>query len=199
MGKTWTNGKKRPFPLHLAESPEEMELLTTGRGGLAELLQGAILPEDYVAPGISPVQYADQLGLLDQGTLAVHCVQIEERDIRILSRRGTSVCLCPRSNAAINVGSAPWRTMRAAGIPLCLGTDSLASNSDLDVWQELAFLLEGTPEPISLHEAVGMITVQPARILGRHPELGTLRPGAKAFTSLVPPEVAHRLTGHGQG
>ncbi|MCF8085269.1 MAG: amidohydrolase family protein [Desulfohalobiaceae bacterium] len=193
LGKTWANGKKRPFPLHLAESPEEVELLTTGRGGLADLLRAALLPEDYVAPGISPVQYADQLGLLDKGTLAVHCVQVGDRDIRILNERRTSVCLCPRSNAAIGVGSAPCRAMREAGIPLCLGTDSLASNSDLDLWRELVFLLETEPDPISLEEAVGMVTVNPARILGRYPELGTLQPGARARTSLVPPEVVQRL------
>ena len=193
LGKTWTNGKKRPFPLHLAESPEEVELLATGRGGLADLLQGALLPEGYVAPGLSPVQYADQLGLLDNATLAVHCVQVEEGDIRILSERGATVCLCPRSNASISVGTAPWRAMRAAGIPLCLGTDSLASNQDLDVWRELEFLLARTPEPISLEEAVSMVTVHPARILGLYPELGTLEPGARACVSLVPSEVLQRL------
>ena len=193
LGKTWSNGKKRPFSIHLAESPEEVDLLTTGRGGLADLLLANLLPENYIAPGISPVQYADQLGLLDAGTLAVHCVQVEDRDIHILRQRGVTVCLCPRSNAAINVGSPPFQAMREAGIPLCLGTDSLASNTDLEVWRELIFLLQRGLDAISLQEAVSMLTVHPARALGRYPELGTLQPGAKAFISFVPAEVEDRL------
>lgn len=194
IGKTWTKGKKRPFPLHLAESPEEVDLLTTGRGGLADLLLATLLPEDYVAPGISPVQYADQLGLLDKDTLAVHCVQLDDRDIRILCDRGATVCLCPRSNAAIGVGAPPWRDLRRAGIPLCLGTDSLASNTDLNPWRELGFLLRGGPDGISLEEAVAMLTTQPARMLGRYPELGTLQAGSLAFTSIIPRELTECIT-----
>ena len=193
LAKTWSSRKGRPFPLHLAESPEEVELLTTGRGGLAELLLGTLLPGDYVAPGISPVQYADQLGLLDQGTLAVHCVQAEDRDIPILRDRGTTVCLCPRSNAAIGVGVPPWQAMHAAGVPLCLGTDSLASNADLNLWRELLALLEGTREAIAPEEALEMVTTTPALALGRYPELGTLLPGAWARFSIVPREVARSL------
>lgn len=193
LGKTWANAKKRPFPLHLAEAPEEVELLTTGRGGLADLLLATLLPGDYIAPGIPPVQHADQLGLLDQGTLAVHCVQIEPRDMEILRERGATICLCPRSNAAINVGTPPWRAMRDAGIPLCLGTDSLASNTDLNLWRELTFLLEGAPQGFSLQEAVGMLTAKPARALGRYPELGVLQPGSLALTSIVPRELAQSL------
>ena len=193
LSKTWTNAKQRPFPLHLAEAQEEVELLTTGRGGLADLLLGTLLPEDYIAPGIPPVQHADQLGLLDQGTLAVHCVQIEPGDMEILRKRGATVCLCPRSNAAINVGTPPWRAMRDTGIPLCLGTDSLASNTDLNLWQELTFLLEEAPQGFSLQEAVGMLTAHPARALGRYPELGTLQPGSLALTSIVPRELTQSL------
>ncbi|MCF8029442.1 MAG: amidohydrolase family protein [Desulfohalobiaceae bacterium] len=192
--KTWSQGEKRPFSIHLAESPEEVDLITTGKGGLADLLLGTLLPEDYVPPGVSPIPYADQLNLLDQDTLAIHCVQIEDKDIEILRERGTTVCLCPRSNAFINVGVPPWRALRAAGVPLCLGTDSLGSNTDLNLWGELISLLEQSPEAIPLQEAVEMVTVNPARILGRYPELGTLQPGSMASTSLVPREVRHQVT-----
>jgi len=192
--KSWSQGKKRPFSIHLAESPEEVDLLTSGNGELANLLLGTLLPEDYVPPEVSPVQYADQLNLLDQDTLAIHCVQVWNRDIEILCERGTSVCLCPRSNAFINVGTPPWRALRAAGVPLCLGTDSLGSNTDLNLWRELIALLEQAPKDITLEEAVGMVTVNPARILGRYPELGTLQPGSMAFTSMVPREVTHHVS-----
>src|SRR6056297_2440256 len=69
--KSWTTLNKRPFSIHLSEHPGEVELLTTGRGEFTELMKHLVLPENFIPPGISPVAYADQLGILDKGTLAV--------------------------------------------------------------------------------------------------------------------------------
>ncbi len=191
--KTWTNRKHRAFAVHLAECPEEVELLATGRGAMADLLLGTLLPREYRPPGVSPVQYADQLGLLDPRSLVIHCVQAEKEDIQIVGERGSSICLCPRSNALIGVGAPPWEKMLQAGIPLCLGTDGLCSNTDLDLWGELKHLLDQTRTQYPLEEVLKMVTVNPSFLLGKQHRLGTLEPGRKARISIVPQEIVQRL------
>jgi cytosine/adenosine deaminase-related metal-dependent hydrolase len=183
--KCWDHERQRPFALHLAEHPGETELLKSGSGRLADFFRASgILPDDFQPPGLSPVTYAERLGLLDAETLAVHCVHLDERDIGILARRRVNVCLCPRSNAFIDVGRAPAGKLLRAGINLCLGTDSLTSNSDLNLWKELEFFL--ARNPCSPMETLRMITVNPARALKIDHDYGTLESGKKACWSIVP-------------
>jgi cytosine/adenosine deaminase-related metal-dependent hydrolase len=90
--KTWSRTRQRPFSLHLAESSEELELLASGAGDLAAFYRAAgVLPEGFAPPGVSPVAYAERLGLLDNTTLAVHAVHVDAADIATLARAGTSV------------------------------------------------------------------------------------------------------------
>ncbi len=140
--KTWCNFRQMPFSMHLAEFPEEVQALTQGNGFLVDLYKENILPKNWKAPGMSPVKYAQQLGLLDEKTLAIHCVQCSKKDIAILEENQCTICLCPRSNANLGVGVAPFQDYLKRNIYLCLGTDGLSSNSDLNVWQEAIFLHE---------------------------------------------------------
>ncbi|MFW6235834.1 MAG: amidohydrolase family protein, partial [Desulfovibrionales bacterium] len=177
LAKSWDSRNNLPFNIHLAEHTGEIEFLATGRGGFADLLKNRLVPDTYVPPGVSPVVYADQLGLLDDCTLAVHCVHLTGDDIDILARTETNVCLCPRSNAGLGVGRAPWEAMMHRSIPLCLGTDSLASTSDLDLWKEAEFLLRDAQTGVSQHRIVSMLTRNPARALGLEKDLGSIEPG----------------------
>jgi len=139
------------------------------------------------------VPYAAELGLLDEGTLAVHCVQLDAADIRLLAESGAHVCLCPRSNAAINVGTAPARALADAGAPLCLGTDSLASNHDLDLWNEARALRDLPPghdlPPAAL---LRLLTVGGAAALGRG-DIGSMAPGRRARLALLPEDFSQAL------
>lgn len=191
--KSWASRNRRPFSMHLAEHQGEVELLTTGRGSFADLARKYLLPGDFVPPGIPPVAYADSLGLLDQGTLAVHCVRASGDDIRILRERGVFVCVCPRSNDLIGVGRAAWERMHAEGVPLCLGTDGLCSNLDLDLWNEADYLLQQWQGDLSLRELTGFLTCNPARALGMDDRLGTLQPGKSSAFAMVPDSLRHRL------
>ena len=183
--KTWDHERQRPFALHLAEHAGETELLQTGRGELADFFRAAgILPDDFRPPGLSPTAYAEKLGLLDDSTLAVHCVHLDDRDIATLARHRVNVCLCPRSNAFIGVGKAPYERLARAGLNLCLGTDSLTSNSDLDLWKELEFLLGQSG--FTILDALAMVTINPARALKIDPDYGSLESGKKACWSIVP-------------
>ncbi len=191
--RRWCERNHRVFSLHLAEHPDEVEFLTTGRGALADLLAVRVLPPGFAAPGMRPVPYAADLGLLDEGTLAVHCVQLDASDIRLLAESGAHVCLCPRSNAAINVGTAPARALAEAGAPLCLGTDSLASNHDLDLWNE-ARALRDLPAGQDLPPAalLRLLTVDGATALGRG-DIGAIVPGRRARLALLPQDFSQAL------
>ncbi len=183
--KTWTTLNNRPFSIHLSEHPGEVELLTTGRGEFAELLKHLLLPDDFVPPGISPIAYADQLGILDNRTLAVHCVQTNNCDLDILQQRKVFVCLCPRSNAFIGVGRAPWEKFKEKDLSLCLCTDGLSSNVDLNLWNEAEYLMHRFKASISLYQVIKWMTVNPAKALGFFDRFGTLEPGKSAsFTSI---------------
>lgn len=190
MIKTWSCKNNRPFAIHLAEHSGEVELLTTGRGSFADLLKKFLLPESYVPPGMSPIAYADQLGLLDKNTLAVHCVLVNTKDIRILSERNTYVCICPRSNAFIKVGRAPWEKMFKEDISLCLGTDSLASNIDLNLWEEAEYLLKNWETELTLYDLIKFMTVNPAQALDIQKRLGSLEPGKIAHFSILPDKIS---------
>jgi cytosine/adenosine deaminase-related metal-dependent hydrolase len=190
--KAWDKAASKPYSIHLAEHKGEDELLRTGKGEFAELLLGRLLPRDFRAPGLSPAAYADALGLLDEDTLAVHCVHLDDTDIRILAERKVTVCLCPRSNARIGVGRAPWEALRSAGIRICLGTDSLASNSDLNMWSELRFFLENFPTYCTVAEALTWVTSIPASALGIDGSYGSLEPGKRFQYSIVPADLAAR-------
>ncbi len=186
--------RRAPFCLHLAEHAEEDALLRTGGGALAALLAGSVLPRGYTPPGCSPVAAAAREGLLGPDVLAVHAVWLDAADRRLLAASGTSVCLCPRSNARIGVGTADAAALWAAGVPLCLGTDSLASNDDLDLWNEARALLAAWAD-LPGRALLAALTTTPARLLGRPGELGCLAPGALGGIALIPEDLRPRLAG----
>ena len=177
-----------PFSLHLAEHAGETELLAAGTGTFADMLRGRVLPRDWRPPGLSPVAAAEAWGLLGPETLAVHAVCLEPGDVARLAASGAAVCLCPRSNARIGVGLADAPALAAAGVPLCLGTDSLASNDDLDLWNEVRALLAAHPD-FPPEAVLPALTVVPAGILGRAGDLGRLAPGMAGGLAVLPPDL----------
>ena len=178
-----------PFSLHLAEHAEEEAIVRGLDHPFLDLLRKRGRLRGYTPAGVSPVAQAAALGLLGPGTLAVHCVRLDEEDIRILADTGTFVCLCPRSNAFITGGRAPWERLLAAGIPLCLGTDSLASNRDLNPWNEARYLAARFQGDLGLEDILAMLTLHPARALKMDHILGTLEPGKAARFSVVPGDI----------
>ena len=146
------------------------------------------MPSSWRAPGKTPVRYAASLGLLGPGTLAVHCVHCDAADIETLAGSGAAICLCPRSNAAINVGEAPVTSFAEKGILLCLGTDSLASNADLDVWREAEFFLKKNLLPAKA--LLRMATVNGASVLGLGDRVGRLEKGMQFCYRAFPSEMS---------
>lgn len=166
--------------MHVAESRADVEFLMTGQGPLRPLFEeiGAIA-QGWNPPRLSPAQVLDEAGLLGPRSLVVHGVHLSRDEIRLLAKRGTTVVMCPRSNAWIGVGEAPVAMFVAEGVRLALGTDSLASNHDLDIRAELATLRGLAPrvEPSILLRAA---TLGGAEALGLGASFGSLDAGKTA-------------------
>jgi aminodeoxyfutalosine deaminase len=133
--------------IHLAEDAAEAELLRHGTGPIADAMDAAGIDWRWFRPpGCTPTAWLDRLGLLGPDLLLVHAVHLEGDDLQRIAARGAPVCLCPRSNLHIGGRLPDVGALRAAGVPLCLGTDSLASSPDLDVLGELPVLARAWPE-----------------------------------------------------
>ncbi len=173
-----------PVAIHLAESREETAFVREGAGPFADALRARGI--SITAPGCSPVQYLVRLGVLERGTLCIHCVQVDARDTQLLRQAGASVAHCPRSNRAHGHGAAPLAAFRAARIPLGLGTDSVVSAGDVSLWAEAAAAgLEG-------EEALRMLTLEGARALGVDRQIGSLEAGKEADLGVFPSPALSR-------
>jgi len=182
--KEWTRLRGLPFSIHAAEHLDEIEFLQSGQGFCRELLErlGRWNP-GWNPPGKTPVEYLDCLGVLDSRTMLVHAVHMTETDWAIAARRRCTVVFCPRSNLNLSSGS-PWiEKAISLGIRCTLGTDSLASNTDLNLFAEACFTLDNHPS-IDARRVLEMITVNPARSLCEN-HFGRIEPGAKAHLLAV--------------
>ena len=185
--RQWCRLKGRPFALHLAESEDETRLLLDGEGPLWDCYRGMVLPEDWAVPHLRPVAYARRLDLLGPGTLAVHGVQLEPAEVTALAASGSALCLCPRSNEYLAVGTAPVAALLESGLLCCLGTDGLSSNTDLDVRQEAVFLRERLD--VAPQALIRCLTVNGAAALGLA-GYGRLEPGSRAVFSVLPESLS---------
>jgi aminodeoxyfutalosine deaminase len=166
-----------PCSIHLSESAEEVEFIRSGGGPWRALLEeiGSWDPA-WVAPGGTPVQFLDDSGFLDNRVLAVHGVQMTTADLDRLVARGTTLVTCPRSNGHTGAGAPPIEDFYNYGVKVAVGTDSLASAPDLNVFAELATMRALAPT-VSAGALLDSATRQGARALGFDHDYGTIEPG----------------------
>jgi 5-methylthioadenosine/S-adenosylhomocysteine deaminase len=126
-----------PLMMHAAESAAEDQFVREGCGAFAEGLARRAI--EWNAPGVSTIQYLKQLGVLDVQPLLAHCIRVDDRDIETLRDTGTKVAHCPKSNAKLGHGRAPFARFLEAGITVGLGSDSVASNNTCDILEEARF------------------------------------------------------------
>ncbi len=176
-----------PLSIHLSESRSEADFIFDGTGDLASDFYPFVGWERFLGwpARCSSTELLDRYGLLTPSTLAVHCVHMSVADARIIKSRGTHIALCPRSNELLDVGRAPVRLFRKFGIPLSLGTDSLASNNSLSLWDELRFALETFPEDLSERDVFRMVTAGGADALGISTVCGSLTAGKRADFQVI--------------
>lgn len=177
------------FPIHTAESADEIEFLKTGKGPFAEFLEKRLreagkgedgrITDIYSPPGVGALAYLAKIGCLDEKTLCVHCVHVENEEIKLLSSSGAGVCLCPGSNEYLGVGKAPVAKLVEKGVRACLGTDSLASNPGLSIWREMKIIAMQNPG-LDPEVVFKMATANGADILGITRDYGGLSSGRRA-------------------
>jgi len=180
-----------PCSIHLSESAEEVEFIRSGAGPWRALLEelGSWDPT-WVPPGGTPVQFLDDSGFLDSRVLAVHGVQMTTADLDRLVARGTTLVTCPRSNGHTGAGAPPLEDFYNYGVKVAVGTDSLASAPDLNVFAELATMRALAPT-VSARALLDSATLQGARALGFDADYGTIEPGksARLVAVTVPPHT----------
>ncbi|MEX2120657.1 MAG: amidohydrolase family protein [Pirellulales bacterium] len=175
-----------PVAMHLAESPEEIELLRGRRGPLVELLKelGAWHPAAFTG-SLRPLDYLQVLSRADWG-LVIHGNYLDEEEIRFLAGQGRhlTVVYCPRTHAYFGHPRHPLPRLLAAGASVAVGTDSRASNPDLGLLAELRFIARHYPE-IPPRVVLELGTVRAARALGLPEPAGQLKAGGFADLAVV--------------
>ena len=182
-----------PPAIHAAESLAETEFLATGEGPIARSLYPAV---GCAAPPArrrarSPIAYLAATGALLERPVLIHAVHVDEADCRLMAGHGVRVAHCPRSNRRLSEGTAPVPLMRAHGIPVALGTDSLASAPDLDLWGEMRAAWAAQAAGLEAAAVLEMATLGGARALGMADRVGSLEIGKQADVIAV---AAERVT-----
>ena len=171
---------KRPLAVHLAESLAELELLYRRRGPFVEFLKAlGVYDRDALADSFKTV-----MALTDfyQPKLLVHANHLAPTT-RI--SHNSTICYCPRTHAAFGHPPHPFREFLARGVRVCLGTDSLASNPDLDILAEARFVRGRYPD-FPGDQLLRMVTLSGAEALGWADECGSLEAGKSADFVAVP-------------
>ncbi len=125
------------------------------------------------------VEYLRQLGIMDSQTIYVHCVHLSDKEIQCIADTETHVCLCSGSNAFLGVGTARLQVLLDHGILPALGTDSIASNPDINLWSEMVLLRKEHPD-VNPEHILKMATYGGARAMGRESVYGSLQKGKTA-------------------
>jgi aminodeoxyfutalosine deaminase len=175
-----------PLCTHLAESEEEMRMFAAGEGPLHAFLESIGRPMGDCG-GRTPVQSVLGEGLLPEGSLLVHMNVLASPDREILRRTAGAypVIHCPRTHAFFGRERFDLEFFMECGIPVLIGTDSLASNQDLNMFEEMRAMASSFPE-LSPGRILDMVTRLPAASIGRSGRIGELSPGAVADFLAIP-------------
>jgi 5-methylthioadenosine/S-adenosylhomocysteine deaminase len=152
--------------------------------------------------GQTPIALMNELGVLDCGVLAAHCVHLSEEDIRIMKSKNVRVAHNPGSNMKLASGIAPLPEMLQAGLTVGLGTDGAASNNNLDMLEEirLTALLHKvkTYDPLAIpaKTAIALATEMGAQAVGLAAITGKIAKGYKADIAIFDMNGLHWYPRH---
>jgi len=193
-------GERLPLMMHAAETAMESSLLRDGCGPFAAGLRSRGI--DWKAPGVSTIQYLKAHGILETRPLLAHCINVDDADIETLSETESRVAHCPKSNAKLGHGVAPFAKFLQAGVAVGLGSDSVASNNTCDLIEEARFALLtarsgltrlNQQSELTAVELLETITSGGARALGLNGQVGELREGLQADFAVVSLEGSHQI------
>ncbi|HUJ70842.1 MAG TPA: amidohydrolase family protein [Verrucomicrobiae bacterium] len=181
-------GRNIPLTTHLAESEEEDEMIRRGTGHMYDYftLAGRDMSDCKRA---GPTQLMSEYGVLGPHCIAAHVNYLTPVEVALLKQSGTHVVHCPKTHRFFNRGMPPLTIWKAQGINVCLGTDSMASNDNLSMLDEMQTLGQMFPH-MSAEELLEFATVNAAKALNQGEKLGKIAGGAWADLIAVPLEIA---------
>ncbi len=187
----------RPWSTHFAESPAELEAISTGGGTIAQALSSrGVAPATWPGErGEGVITRVARAGALRPGMVAAHCVQLTDNEPRLLAAAGVGVAHCPISNSYLGCGVAPLAALRDAGVSVGLGTDSPASAGNYDVRAEAracALIQRDAGGELTPRELVRLATLGGAEALRLDHEIGSIVAGKRANIIALAP-ASHAL------
>jgi 5-methylthioadenosine/S-adenosylhomocysteine deaminase len=192
-----------PVMIHAAESKAEDQLLREGTGPFAEGLARRGI--EWRAPGVSTIQYLRAVGVLRARPLLAHCIRVDESDMETIREEDARIAHCPKSNAKLGHGHAPFAAFIDRGLKVGLGSDSVASNNNCDMLEEARFaaLLSRAARDQSqskrMTDSLDVLlaaTLGGARALGLDAHTGALDVGLQADLTIVCLSGPHQLPVH---
>lgn len=136
--------------------------------------------------GMRPAEYLHKLGMLGKKTVLAHGVWLDESEMDLLAEYDASIASCPDSNLKLASGILPLKALIQRGVNVCLGTDGVASNNDLDLIAELGNCarlhkaINQDPSFLNAAQALRMVTINAAQALGVAERRGSIEPGKDA-------------------
>ena len=164
-----------PLHIHVAETKEE----------------SGIILKRY---GKRPIAFLDELGYLDHQAVFAHGVELNEAEITRLADSQVAIAHNPISNLKLASGIAPIIQLQKAGVPVGIATDSVASNNNLDMFEEgrTAALLQkmksGDASQFPIETVLKVLTIEGAKVLGMEDEIGSLEIGKQADFLVIQPQ-----------
>jgi len=152
--------------------------------------------------GLTPIQVLEQTGVFDVPTLLAHVIGALPGDMAILAKHGAGIAHAPKTYLKLAMGTAPVRMFRGHGIPVGLATDGAVSNNTLDLFESLRLMAltqkqeAGSPEVLTVPEALFIATRESAHVFGLPDTLGALEPGNLADLILVNLSGMHHQPTH---
>lgn len=156
----FASDERLPLMMHAAESEAEDLFVREGCGTFADGLARRSI--EWNAPRMSTIAYLNQVGILRTRPLLAHCIRVDDADIEMIRATDSKVAHCPKSNAKLGHGRAPFAKFIAAGIAVGLGSDSVASNNTCDILEEARFatlLARSAGNPISADQVLKSATI----------------------------------------
>jgi cytosine/adenosine deaminase-related metal-dependent hydrolase len=184
-----------PVAVHAAESAAEDDLVRHGTGAFAGGLHRRGI--DSPPRAASTVELLARTGVLACAPLLIHAIRLRGDDVARIADAGARIAHCPTANARLGHGVAPVHALRAAGVTVGLGTDSVAANNRLDLLEEArtAQLMQRAaredPTALPPAELLRMATLDGARALGLDDRVGAIEPGLDADLCAVSLAGAH--------
>jgi len=148
--------------------------------------------------GLTPIQYMDKCGTFEYPAYAAHCVWVEDKDLEIMAAKNVTFVHNPSSNFKLGSGFADIRRAMDKGVNVALGTDGVASNNNLNMFEEmhlaalLATGLHRDAAAIKAEEVIDMATINGAKAMGM-PDTGILEVGKKADIIAVSLDGPHMI------